>query len=237
MTKSHPIDEEFFPPFDGFPKGSIGFFKRLKKNNNREWFLKHKEEYEETLKFPMQCLVATLSRELRDELPEMEFNPRKAIFRIHRDVRFSKNKAPYKTNIAAAVELKGKKKSTETPGLYVGIEPGSIFVGGGLYMPYGEQLKSIRKAIANRPDEYLSVVEDKRFKKVFGGIMGEKLMKAPLGFPKDHPMIEHLKHKQFFVGKEWDDEALCYSKRFASVVADVFRDTMPLVRWLIKATS
>lgn len=237
MAKAHPIDDEMFPPFDGFPKGSIDFFRRLKKNNNREWFHKHKAEYEENIKFPMQCLVATLGRELRDELPEMEFNPRKAIFRIHRDVRFSKNKAPYKTNIAAAVEMKGKKKSTETPGLYVGIEPGSIFVGGGLYMPQGEQLKAIRKAIAGKPEEFLAVVEDKRFRRVFGSIMGEKLVKVPLGFPKDHPMMEHLKHKQFFVGKEWEDESLCYSGRFAAAVAGLFRDTMPLVRWLINVTS
>ncbi|MEK7250756.1 MAG: DUF2461 domain-containing protein [Bacteroidota bacterium] len=236
MGKTPPLEEDFFPPFEGFPKSGIDFLKKLKKNNNREWFQNYKHEYEESVKFPMQCLIATLAHELRDEIPEMEFNPKRSIFRIHRDVRFSKNKAPYKTNIAAAFELKGKKKSTETPGLYVGIEPGSVFVGGGLYMPWGEQLKAIRQAIIAKPEEYLAIIEDKRFKKVFGGIMGDKLQKAPLGIAKDHPMIEHLKHKQFFVGKEWNSESLCYSKKFSDTIAEVFIDTMPLVRWLIEAT-
>jgi uncharacterized protein (TIGR02453 family) len=231
-----PIEEDFYPPFEGFPKAGIDFLKKLKKNNNREWFQKHKEEYEQDVKSPMQCLIATLRDRLRDEIPEMDFNPKRSIFRIYRDVRFSKNKAPYKTNIAASFELRGRKKSTETPGLYVGIEQGSVFVGGGLYMPGGDQLKAIRKSIVVKPDEFLAVVEDKRFTKVFGGIMGEKLQKAPLGFPKDHPMIEHLKHKQWFVGREWSNESISYSKKFAGTVAELLIETMPLVRWLIKAT-
>lgn len=181
MAKGIPVEEEFYPPFEGFPKSGIDFLKRLKKNNSREWFQKHKTEYEENVKFPMQCLIAGLRDRLRDEIPELDFNPKRSIFRIYRDVRFSKNKAPYKTNIAASFELKGKKKTTDTPGLYVGIEPGSVFVGGGMYMPGGEQLKAIRKAIVEHPDEFLAVVEDKRFKRTFGGIMGENLQKAQIG--------------------------------------------------------
>lgn len=236
MAKGIPVEEEFYPPFEGFPKSGIDFLKRLRKNNSREWFQKHKTEYEENVKFPMQCLIAGLRDRLRDEIPELDFNPKRSIFRIYRDVRFSKNKAPYKTNIAASFELKGKKKTTDTPGLYVGIEPGSVFVGGGMYMPGGEQLKAIRKAIVEHPDEFLAVVEDKRFKRTFGGIMGENLQKAPLGFPKDHPMIEHLKHKQWFVGKEWESESVCYTKKFEKTTADILLETMPLVRWLINVT-
>lgn len=231
-----PIDHEFYPPFDGFSEAGMDFLRKLKKNNNRVWFQKHKEEYEEHLRFPMQCLIATLRDTLRDEIPEMEFHPKRSIFRIYRDVRFSKNKAPYKTNIAASFELRGRKKSTETPGLYVGIEPGSVFVGGGLYMPGGDQLKRIRTAVAEKPAEFLGIVNDKRFKKVFGGILGESLQKAPLGFPKDHPLIEHLRHKQWFIGKEWENEAVVYSKKFAASIAHLFVESMPFVRWLVKVT-
>jgi uncharacterized protein (TIGR02453 family) len=237
MPKQPILEEEFYPPFDGFPKAGIDFLKKLKKNNNREWFHARKDEYDEVVKFPMQCLIATLREKLRDEIPEIEFNPKRSIFRIHRDVRFSKNKAPYKTNIAASFELRGKKQSFETPGLYIHLSLGEVFIGGGMYMPYGDQLKAIRKCIIDKPDEFLAVVEDKRFKKVFGGIMGEKLQKAPLGIAKDHPMIEHLKHKQFFVGKEWKDESAVYSKKFADTVASLFVETMPLVRWLRKAIT
>ncbi|MBX2992150.1 MAG: DUF2461 domain-containing protein [Bacteroidetes bacterium] len=237
MAKGIPVEEDFYPPFEGFPKSGIVFLKRLKKNNNREWFQKHKDKYDENVKFPMQCLIAGLRHRLRDEIPELDFNPKRSIFRIYRDVRFSKNKVPYKTNIAASFELKGKKKTTDTPGLYVGIEPGSVFVGGGMYMPGGDQLKKIRKSIVEHPDEFLAVVNDKHFKKVFGGIMGENLLKAPLGFPKDHPMIEHLKHKQWFVGKEWEDESIVLSKKFEQTTAHLLLDIMPLVRWLIRVVT
>ena len=228
------MDEILFPPFEGFPKDGLAFLKRLKKNNNRPWFQKHKPEYEEYVRFPMQCLIASLAERMADIAPEIEFNPRRSIFRINRDVRFSRNKAPYKTNIAASFDLRGDKSPTETPGLYVGIEPGGIFIGGGIYMPSGAQLKAIRKAMVDRPEEFLEVVKSRRFRAEFGGVQGEKLMRAPLGYPPDHPMIVHLKHKQFYVGKELKDDA-CLAPRFAGLVATVFRDTMPLVRWLTSA--
>ena len=225
------VDEEFFPPFEGFPKEGMDFLKKLKKNNNRDWFQKRKDVYDEQLKFPMQCLIANLAERMADAAPEIAFNPKKGIFRIYRDVRFSKNKAPYKTNIAAAFNLRGHKGPMESPGLYVHIEPGAIYVGGGMYMPSGEQLKAFRKSMVNDSREFFAVVNSSRFKKEFGGLHGEKLKKAPLGFPKDHPMIEHLKHKQFFVMKTLDERA-CHSKAFAGTVAKVFTDCMPLVRWL-----
>ena len=234
--KPHVREELDFPPFTGFPKETLRFLNALKKNNNRPWFQKHKEEYEEVVRFPMKCLIAGLAVKMADAAPEIEFSPKRSIFRIYRDVRFSKNKAPYKTNIAAYFNFRGNKGPTEAPGLYVGIGPGEIYIGGGLYMPWGEQLKSIRRSIAERPAEYLAMVGAQRFKKRFGGIQGEKLSKAPLGYPKDHPMIEHLRHKQFFVGIEPAVSA-CYSARFLTTVADAFRDTMPLVRWLVRATA
>ncbi|MEW6511681.1 MAG: DUF2461 domain-containing protein [Bacteroidota bacterium] len=232
----HPVlDELDYPPFHGFPPDALRFLRLLKRNNNRPWFQKHKQDYEEHVRFPMQCLIAGLAVRLADIAPEVTFDPKRSIFRIYRDVRFSNNKAPYKTNIAASFEVKGRKGPTESPGLYVGIEPGEIYIGGGVYMPWGDQLKAIRRSIAEHPDEYLAVVEDRRFKKRFGGIQGENLAKAPLGYPKDHPMIEHLRHKQFYTGIELKDAA-CESPRFLDTVAGVFADIMPLVRWIDRAT-
>lgn len=232
------IEQLVFPPFEGFPRAGMDFLRKLKKNNNRPWFQSHKDEYEENVRFPMQCLIAGIAEGMADVAPEIEFNPKKSIFRIYRDVRFSKNKVPYKTNIAASFQVRLKRKSpVEAPGLYVGIEPGEIFIGGGVYMPTGDQIKMVRKAIVDRPDDYLDVVNNRRFKKEFGGIMGENLAKAPLGYPKDHPMIEHLKHKQFFVGKEYNDESLCLKPGFQKLVVQVFADTMPLIRWLMSATK
>jgi len=236
MSNKLPLEDGFYPPFEGFHKEGIDFLRKLKKNNNRPWFNRHKEEYEENVKFPMQCLIALLAQRMVDAAPEIEFNPRRSIFRIYRDIRFSKNKAPYKTNVAASFELRGRRGRTETPGLYIHIEPGEVFVGGGLYMPTGEQLKAIRHSITNKPEEFLEVTKERRFKKEFGSIQGERLQKAPLGFPKDHPMIEHLRLKQFFVYKTFG-ESVCFKARFPDTVASVFADIMPLIRWLAKAVS
>ena len=233
---AHPIDEAIYPPFAGFPKEGMGFLRQLKKNNNRPWFQKHKEEYEELVRFPMQCLIAALAHRMADVAPDVQFSPKHSIFRIYRDVRFSKNKAPYKTNIAASFDLRGTSGPPESPGLYLGIEPGEIYVGGGLYMPSGDQLKAIRAAMVSRPDDFLAVVENKKFKKEFGGIEGEMLQKAPLGYPKDHPMIEHLRHKQFYAGLELKDSA-CLRPQFLEEVALVLTDVMPLVRWLAGAVG
>ena len=129
--KKHPLDDlELYPPFEGFPPEGIAFLRRLKKNNTRPWFQRHRDEYEELVRFPMQCLVASLARQMADQAPEFAFDPRTSIFRIYRDVRFSKNKAPYKTNIAASFDYRGKGSPTETPGLYVGIEPGETTADG-----------------------------------------------------------------------------------------------------------
>jgi uncharacterized protein (TIGR02453 family) len=234
MLPRHHFDEDFFPPFDGFPKEALEFLKKLKRNNTRPWFQARKSQYEELVRFPMQCLIAGLAHRMADVAPEFEFHPRKSIFRIYRDTRFSKNKTPYKTNIAASFELRGGKGPTETPGLYLGVEPGEIYIGGGLYMPTGPQLKLIRNAIATRPEDYLAVVDDSRFKREFGGIDGEKLVKAPLGYPRDHPMIEHLKHKQFYAGKVLADSA-CLKPAFLGTAAGILTDILPLVRWLTDA--
>jgi uncharacterized protein (TIGR02453 family) len=173
---------------------------------------------------------------MAESAPEIEFNPKKSIFRIYRDTRFSKNKTPYKTNIAASFTFRGKKGPTETPGLYVGIEPAEIFIGGGLYMPTGPQLKQIRASIATNPDPFLEVVKNHRFKRVFGGIEGERLQRSPLGYTPDHPMIEYLRHKQFYVGRVLEDTA-CLKRTFVDTVARTFVDTMGLVRWLSEATG
>ncbi len=231
MKKKITLDEqEAYPPFEGFPKEGLTFLKQLKKNNTREWFTEHKSEYEDYVKFPMQTFIASMKERMEEFAPEIEVNPKKAIFRIHRDVRFSKNKDPYKTNVAAVFHPKGHWE--ESAGYYIHIEPGNIYIGGGIYMPTAPQIKKIRTAIAGpRSKEFLAIVEDKTFKKQFGGLQGEKLQRAPLGYPVDHPMIEWLKHKQFFTGVEWQEEE-CLSPKFLEKVAKPYKDLHPLIEFM-----
>ncbi|MBI3006377.1 MAG: DUF2461 domain-containing protein [Ignavibacteriales bacterium] len=229
--RAPPIDMELYPPFDGFPGKGIEFFKRLKRNNNRTWFEKHKGEYEEFVKLPMQSLVAALRPHFAQFAPEFEVNPKKSIFRIYRDIRFSKDKTPYKTHSAAHFVLSGKPKGFLGSGYYLHIEPGETFAGAGIYMPDGEQLKKIRSHIVNASDEFLSIIKNKRFRTLFGKLDGEKLKRVPQGYDETHPMAEWLKFKQFFVGVSWG-ESKAYSQKFADEIARVFEASTALVRFL-----
>jgi uncharacterized protein (TIGR02453 family) len=234
-AKEAPLsDLEFYPPFGGFPRDGISFMKRLKRNNNRPWFEKHKDEYETLVKLPMQSLIAALQPHFDVFAPEFDIHPKRSLFRIYRDVRFSKDKTPYKTHAAAHFVLRGKPKGVEGSGYYLHIEPGEVFLGGGVYMPDGDQLKKIRKAIAAQPDRFLSILEQKQLKKTFKRLQGEKLQRVPQGYEPDHPMAEWLKFKQFFVWVEWG-EARCFREKFVSDVAEVFEAATPLVRFLNEA--
>ena len=234
-TKQIPLsDLELFPPFAGFPQRGIDFMKQLKRNNNRPWFEKHKDEYEAFVKLPMQSLIVALQPHFERFAPEFDAHPKKSLFRIYRDVRFSKDKTPYKTHVAAHFVLRGKPKGVEGSGYYLHIEPGEVFIGGGIYMPDGDQLKKIRKATAGQPERFLSILQQRQFKRTFKRLQGEKLQRVPQGYEPDHPMAEWLKYKQFFVLVEWA-EARSLKEKFAGDVAEVFEAATPLVRFLNEA--
>jgi uncharacterized protein (TIGR02453 family) len=232
MKTGFLLDESIFPPFEGFPVEGIDFLKRLKKNNSREWFAKHKSEYEDFVKLPMQSLITSLKAPMAGLMPEIDVNPKRSMFRIYRDTRFSKNKTPYKTHVAAVFHLRGHWQ--DSAGYYVHIEPGNIYVGGGIYMPDSQQLKLIRHAIAERAEEFRLIVESKIFKKRFESLEGEKLQRAPLGYPLDHPMIDWLKYKSFYTGVEWNEKE-CHSPKFLDKVVEVYKDLLPLIRFLNEA--
>ncbi len=228
------LDAELYPPFETFPEEGVTFLRKLKRNNNREWFSRNKEVYEEFVKLPMQGLIASLRTPMAELAPEIRVDPKKNIFRIYRDTRFSKNKTPYKTHVAAIFHPKGHWQSSA--GFYLHIEPEGIYVGGGIYMPDGQQLKKLRRAIAEHGKEFTSIVESKGFRKMFDGLEGEKLQRAPVGYPVDHPMIEWLKYKQFYTGVEWKVER-CYRSSFLPDVLGVYRELLPLVRFFNKALA
>jgi uncharacterized protein (TIGR02453 family) len=230
------LDEITFPPFDGFPSKGLEFLKKLKRNNNRQWFTNHKDEYETFVKLPMYSLIASLQPLFEEFASEFDLAPKKAVFRIYRDIRFSKDKTPYKTHIAAHLVLRGKPKGFEGSGFYFHVEPGEVFIGGGIYMPDGDQLKKIRRAIVNRPEDFLSVVQNKSFKKFFGELDGSKLQRVPLEFDAGHPMVHWLKFKQFFVGKTFGDD-VCRKESFLNLTASVCEKAYPLVRFLNEAIT
>jgi len=184
----------------------LSFLNLLEKNNNREWFDKNKKIYLNAKnsfdEFVMQLIQIAKSID-----PEIGFlEPGQCTFRIYRDIRFSKEKTPFKTNFGAYISKGGK--NSESAGYYFHLEPTESFVAGGKYMPQGPLLKAIREAIFYESDVFRGIIEKPSFKKHFSGIMGETLKTAPQGYPKDHPDIDLLKYKGYAVFKPLNSELL-----------------------------
>ncbi|HEX4888278.1 MAG TPA: DUF2461 domain-containing protein [Luteibaculaceae bacterium] len=181
----------------------IHFFNELKANNSKTWFDANKNRYEEIKSEFTQFMSEFLQRiQSFDDILPVE--PKKTIFRIYRDVRFSKDKTPYKTHIAAVID-RGQKWQNKC-GFYIHIEPGNVFVGGGAWEPNKESLKAIRQEIDYNGDELLGIVNTPEFIETFGSMGGDKLKKAPKDYDPNHTHIEFLKHKQFLISRKFSDK-------------------------------
>ena len=205
------------------------FLKKLKKNNNREWFNANKDQYEE-VKAAFQELINNLIAEISKFDPSIgHLESKNCIFRIYRDVRFSPNKAPYKTNLGAHITL--ADKTTERAGYYLQIEPGNSFIGGGAYHPSPQWIKAIREAIDYNGEELIKIVESSLFKKYFGSINGEKLTRNPKGFTIEHPNIELLKFKSLTAIHSLEDDKIS-SPDLIKYTGKVFKTLMPFNNYL-----
>ncbi len=198
----------------------LNFLTELKENNNKEWFNKNRKRYEES-RDKMLFMTELLNNEISkfdQVIPVM--NPKDCLFRIFRDVRFSKDKKPYKTNMGSYI-AKGGRKSMYA-GYYFHIEPGMCFVGGGIYMPQPEPLKAIRTAIYQTPEEFIQIVNNKTFKKYYSEIYGEKLKTAPKNFPKDFEHIDLLRNKSYAFSHKVNDEVVI-SDKFIGYAVSAFK--------------
>ena len=210
-------------------KETLKFLRDLTKNNNREWFNENKEKYtaahENVLSF-VEAIIAEIA-EFDEEIGRTD--AKKSLFRIYRDVRFSKDKSPYKTNFGAGL---GMGKGSKISGYYLHIEPGKSFLAGGVYHPEVSVLKEIRKEISENGEEFLQILTEKNFKKNFKELSADdKLVKVPQGFEKENPMAEYLKHKSFVVTYPLDDKDLL-DENAAKNISEIFRSIQPLNRFL-----
>lgn len=154
------------------------FFKELAANNHKDWFDQNRDRYHTNIKEPFEAFVSDLVDELKKADPRLNINPKSAIFRINRDIRFSKDKSPYKLNRSAAIAPEGKK-SIAQGGIYVELGPGRVMVGGGAFNPSKEELQALRNAIAAHPRQFRNALEDERFKEVYGEIHGDENKRLP----------------------------------------------------------
>ncbi|MCU0409133.1 MAG: DUF2461 domain-containing protein [Bacteroidales bacterium] len=178
-------------------KETLSFLAGLKKNNDREWFNINRDKYDAARK-NFEAFIQSVIDELALAEPILKgLEAKSCIFRINRDTRFSNDKSPYKTNFGAFIARGGKKNGDKYAGYYLHIEPGECMIAGGAYMPPSDWLAAIREKIAENPEQFTGIMNEKKFKRFFGALEGEKLKKAPKGFENDHPAIELLRHKSF----------------------------------------
>lgn len=211
-------------------KSTFDFLKHLKLNNNRDWFLENKEVYEKAkgnmLELIDHCLLGM--KKMDKSLGDLE--AKNCLYRIYRDVRFSKDKIPYKINLAASITSGGRNSGNA--GYYIHIQPGNeSFIGGGIYMPDPVKMKAIKQEIAYNTKDFLKIIDNKKFKDVFGELWGEKMKNAPRDYPKDHPAIELLKHKHFIFGADFKDKEVL-SEGFEKKIVQVFKTLHPFIDFL-----
>lgn len=213
-------------------KSTIAFLKDLKLNNHKEWFDANRKVYEAAKADYLQLVSHVLKGLIiNDETLEL-LQPKDCTFRINRDVRFSKNKDPYKTNMGAGFSKGGKKMMLA--GYYFHCEPGASFIAGGMWMPMAPELKKVRQEIDYCFDEFKEIVTSKAFVKTFGGLEhGEDVMlkRAPKGYEEDNPAIEYLKLKSFIVSTPISDADL-KSPKLVQKIVDACAQIQPLVYFI-----
>ena len=203
------------------------FLAQLRRNNRRPWFLKHKAEYEEFVRQPSLRFIADLRLRLREISPWLVADPKPvggSLFRIYRDVRFSKDKSPYKTHIGMNFWHANASETVHAPGLYLHLEPKRCFVAGGVWQPDPRSLARIRDAVAWKQDEW---------RKAKRGLElgGDTLSRPPRGYCADHPLIEDLKRKDFVASVDLKDSQVC-GPRFMSDFLAAARKMVPLLQFL-----
>ena len=213
-----------------FTARTLSFLRSLKRNNDREWFRERKDQYETHVRGPMAQLVTRLAVDLKPFAPEMVADPKRSLYRIYRDTRFSDDKTPLKTNAAASFPPRGFPRH-EGAGFYVEIAPGWVWMGGGLYRPPPPSLYAIRERLAGSHPQLHRLVTTKEFRTVLGELQGEQLTRVPRGYLKDHPAGGYLRYKQFLGFREFEP-GFATSDRFYPELLRTFKALTPLVRFL-----
>lgn len=216
-------------------KETFRFLKNLKKNNNRPWFEKNKQQYLDAKQNIEETVQEIISHLGKYDKNIAHLQAAKCMFRIYRDVRFSKDKSPYKTNLGASLSYSNKKIAGA--GYYIHIQPGESFLAGGIYMPDPAVLNKIRQEIDYNTKDFLKIVNNKFFKKLFGRFYdGDALKNNPKGYDKTHPQIGYLKLRHFIVTHDMK-EAQMLKKDFPKKAAEVMREMIPLNRFITQATG
>lgn len=214
-------------------KDTLRFLSDLDANNNRDWFQANKKLFD-AAQDNMTAFAGYLIGEVgKFDDAVADIDPKSCVFRIYRDVRFSKDKSPYKTNLGAYISPGGRKSMQ--PGYYFHVQPGQSFVAGGKHIPDGPETLKIRNAIAANTNEIVKLVEKKSFRELFGEMRGDRLKSAPKGFDPEHKALEYLKLKEFMAFTELHDDKFLTSAEFPKRLVGMMKEMYPLVAFLRRA--
>jgi len=211
------------------------FFKDLAVNNNTEWFHANKPRYEKSVKEPFEYFIDKIISEISQIDPDYRITPKESIFRLHRDVRFSKDKSSYKLFSSAAITKNGRKDKS-LPGVYIRLSPENITIMGRCYLPSRLQLHKIRSAISADPKAFRSLIEEEDFKKKFGKVKGNVNKRIPKEFQEAHKLEPLIANKQFYYGTTLPAEMITI-ENLDSVVMDYWRTMQPLNEFFAEAIS
>jgi uncharacterized protein (TIGR02453 family) len=226
-------------PFTGFRHEAVEFLAELSQHNDRAWFQPRKGDFERLLKEPLEALCAALDDEFRKRGIPLSADPAKSPFRIYRDVRFSKDKSPYKTNVGASfgyVERAAGGEPTAGGGSHRGggyfhLQPGEIFVGGGMWHPDPAPLAAWRTMVDKQPRQVHAAIEDPAFVAHFGTVGGDRSKRMPAGYPADHREADLLTLKDVTFGKRLTDKE-AFSPKLPAILAEDLGSATPLLRLL-----
>ena len=221
--------------FEGFPPTTMLFRSELAANNDRQWFEENRDRYESEVRGPALAFLRALEKPVGKLTSRLKVSPKKvggSLMRIHRDVRFSKDKSPYKTNIGIHLRHEAGR-DVHAPGAYVHIEPDDVFLGVGIWHPDSTALKAIRERIANEPKVWKRVRDAKRFRERFE-LAGDTLKRPPRGFDAEHPYIEDLKRKDF-IGVQSLDPGMITSRLMVKETVAAIRDARAFMEFLCVA--
>lgn len=216
--------------FPGFSPDALKFLRNLTKNNKREWFQPRKQQYEELIKAPMVQLVDCLNSEFAEFAPNYVTVPQKAVFRIYRDTRFSANKAPYKTHVAAIFPLQNTPKNYGSA-FYFHFSAKELLVFGGVWSPEREELLAIRNLLHESHEEFQQLLRDRRLRSTVGELKGEELMRTPAGFPVGHAAEALIRKKQWYLETTVDASVITTPKLLPELVR-YFQTMAPVVEFL-----
>ena len=216
--------------YPGFPPEARTFLADLKANNNRDWFQPRKEIFEQKVKAPLTELVLALGEALRETAPELETDPKKAIYRIYRDVRFSHDKSPYKTHVAAIFGPRGVCKHAGA-GTYFHFSADEVLVAGGVYEPGSPELLAVRRHLAENADDFRDILANRAFRRTFGDMVDERLKRVPKGFSAGHPAADLLVYKRFIVVDRLPPD-IVETPKFHRELLKRFALMLPFIRFL-----